>query len=70
MFQGILALIQIIPRLVTLAERVGQWAIERDIEKRLANLEDAMEKIEAAKTPGERKNAAKDLAVFIRSMRN
>jgi hypothetical protein len=69
MFQGILALIQIIPRLITLAERVGQWCIERDLENRLAALESAMEKIEGAKTPGERRDAAKDLAVFIRNLR-
>jgi len=50
MFQGILALIQIIPRLVTLAERVGQWCIEKNLENRLAALESAFEKVEAAKT--------------------
>lgn len=54
---------------MTLAERVGQWCIEKDLERRLAALEDAMEKIESAKTPGERRDAAKDLAVFIRNLR-
>jgi hypothetical protein len=69
MFQGILALIQIIPRLVTLAERVGQWCIEKNLENRLAALESAFEKVEAAKTPGERRDAAKDIAVVIRNLR-
>ena len=69
MFQGILALIQILPRLVALAERVGQWCIEKDVENRLAELESTFEKVESAKTPGERRDAAKDLAVIIRNLR-
>ena len=66
---GIIAFFQVLPKIISLMERLGRVIEEKKINDWLDNLEKAVDLVESAKTPEDRKNAAQALARSIRGLR-
>lgn len=61
MFSQLLAAIAAIPKLISTIENLIEFLKQAQIEARLARIEDAFNKLDAAKTKEEKKDAVKDL---------
>lgn len=66
---GLIAFFQVLPKIIGLIDRLGRMIEEKKINDWLDNLEKAVEHLEQAKTPEERKDAAKSLVSTIRGIR-
>lgn len=63
--QAILAFIAIIPRLLTLAERLGTLVEQHRVEEWLDELESSIASLESARTVEDKRNAARSIARVI-----
>ena len=69
MLEGILAFLISLPKVLTIMDRVGRLILDHDLNKWLDDLERTIDTLEQAKTPDEKLNAAKKLALSIRSLK-
>lgn len=67
--QGILAFLAAIPKLIDLISRIGEMWQKSKADEWLNSLEQSIDKLEAAKTTEEKKDASKALASVIRNIR-
>lgn len=68
MWEGVLAFLKAVPKLIGLMERVGQWIKEKNVEAWLDDLDKTITSLEEAKTPEEKRKSARDLASLIRRL--
>ncbi len=76
MISGIFALIQALPELFKLLNRLGdvvdkfmKWTHEHELEKWISDLEASIDKLENAKTPSEKLGAAQSIVGSIRNLK-
>lgn len=68
MWEGIVALLKSIPKMMSLIERAGQWIKEKGINDWLDDLDKTITSLEDAKSPEDKRKAARDLASLIRRL--
>lgn len=75
MIAGFLALIQALPELFTLLNRLGnvvdrfmKWSAANGLEKWITDLEASIDKLEKAQSPAEKLDAAQSLVGSIRNL--
>lgn len=66
---AILSFLAIIPKLLSLAERLGTYVQEQNLHAWLDDLDRAVTDLEKAKTPQEKIDAARKISGSIRSLR-
>ncbi len=62
-------LFQVLLKLISLLEKFVLWAEQKGLNAWLSDLEGTIDKIDQAKTPEEKRSAAKDLALILRKLR-
>ena len=66
---GFLAFLSLLPRILLLMERVGQWIIDKKLNSWLDEVEKTIDQLEKADTPEEKRKAARNLVGIVRSIR-
>ena len=66
---ALLALLQVIPKLIDLAMRLGEQVKQARFDEWLADVDSTIQKLEHAQTPEEKRNAAVDVARIIAGRR-
>jgi hypothetical protein len=59
---------QLLVKIMALMERFSVWAKEQKFEAWLNEIEDTIDKLEKAKTPEEKRSAARDIVGIIRKL--
>lgn len=68
MLGALVTVIQAIPSIISLVSRLAAWLREEQTKKWLADAEEAVTKLEGAKTSEDRINAARSVVRLIRSL--
>lgn len=66
---AILALLQVIPKLIDLAIRLGEQVKQSRMDEWLMDVDASVRKLEEAKTPDEKRGAAVDIARLLAGRR-
>lgn len=65
MIAGLIAFLQLLPRLIDLMNRLGNWMIKNKFDKWMDDLEGTIDQLEKAATAQEKLNAAQGLVDSI-----
>jgi folylpolyglutamate synthase/dihydropteroate synthase len=66
---GLVAFVQALPRVLALLGQIGNYLKQKQVQQFLDHLEKSIDEVEAAHTPEEKQNAAKNLVRAIRNFK-